>query len=114
MSNDLIEYKEDETDINDIISNEHYSILFFTASWCNPCKRIYPTLKEKYTNINNVNIYKINIDDNDKTSNKFNIKSVPFFLIFKNNIKLGEHKGTDMVKFARLLYDIIKNNNIKD
>ena len=70
--------------------------------------------KEKFTNINNVQIYKINIDDNDQTSNKFDVKSVPFFLIYKNNSKLGEHKGTDMVKFARLLYDIIKNNNIKD
>ena len=28
---------------------EQYILLFFTAKWCGPCKKIYPQLEDLYT-----------------------------------------------------------------
>jgi len=58
----------------------------FWAPWCGPCRIQGPIIdelshsidKEKYS------IYKLNIDENPTTAQKFNIMSIPSLLIFKN------------------------------
>ena len=42
------------------IDSDKYVLLFFTASWCGPCKRIYPQLEELAKKLNKdlIQIYK--------------------------------------------------------
>ncbi|MBW3002141.1 thioredoxin [Candidatus Woesearchaeota archaeon] len=54
------------------------------ASWCPPCKMMEPvmnSLEKQYEG--KVKVCKINIDKNPKTSDKFDIKGVPTFLLVK-------------------------------
>ena len=110
---DLIELDEEEDNIQYILDKHEYSLLYFTASWCGPCKKIYPTLCNINDKIQNVNIYKIDIDINDKLVSNNKIKSVPHFIFLNKNIMLGEYCGTDANSILKLINDNIKKNNIK-
>ena len=52
----------------------------FWAEWCGPCKLI-AIAREK---ADSVKIAKVNVDENQSLSSKFNIRAIPSLLFFKN------------------------------
>ena len=84
-------------------------LFYFTASWCGPCQRIYPMVKDLSEKISEkVSCYKISIDDDDNSEvcEKCQIKSVPTFILFKNRSSLGIINGGKLDELIQL----IKNN----
>ena len=66
-------------------------ILYFTASWCGPCKALAPRM-EKLSN--QINYRKIDIDSNQDLSMKYGIRSVPcLVLIDENGTELNRMVG---------------------
>ena len=55
----------------------------FWASWCPPCHTIKKILKKLEEEETGYKIYTLNTDRNLKTADRFNIKGLPCFLIFK-------------------------------
>ncbi|CAN0085028.1 unnamed protein product [Ectocarpus sp. 12 AP-2014] len=59
------------------------SVLYFTAKWCPPCRRIGPFLAELSEETPAVSFGKVDIDDNEEAAQMAHIKSVPTFKFFK-------------------------------
>ena len=57
----------------------------FWAEWCGPCKMIAPILDEiAKEKAGAVKVAKVNVDDNQSLSARFNIRAIPSLLLFKN------------------------------
>src|SRR6266849_4030947 len=57
----------------------------FWAEWCGPCKMIAPILDEiAKEKSGSVKVAKVNVDENQSLSARFNIRAIPSLLIFKN------------------------------
>jgi thioredoxin 1 len=56
----------------------------FWAEWCGPCKMIAPILDEiAKEKAGALKVAKVNVDDNQSLSARYNIKAIPTLLLFK-------------------------------
>jgi len=57
----------------------------FWAPWCGPCKMIAPILEEIDEDMSDqVQIVKLNVDDNQETAGKYGVMSIPTLIFFKD------------------------------
>lgn len=65
----------------------------FWAEWCGPCKMQLPVLEEISSEMTDVKICKVNVDENNELAIKFGIRSIPTMMIFKNGEKVDQLVG---------------------
>ena len=66
----------------------------FWASWCGPCKMAEPVLEELSEEYKDkVIIAKINVDENQKTSQAYDVMSIPTTILIKDGKELGRQIG---------------------
>lgn len=77
----------------------------FGAVWCGPCKRIAP-LYEKLADIYNMCVFlSVDVDEIEAISTRYNIKSLPTFIVCRNNTYSELMKGANPGK----LHELVKN-----
>ena len=85
----------DQTFDKDISTNDLPVVVDFGAEWCGPCKVLDPILEEiAVENKDKVKIYKMNIDENPMTPQKYGIRGIPTIMIFKNGELIGTKVGS--------------------
>lgn len=73
------------------MSEQNNKILYFSAKWCGPCKIVATHIEETKEKLKNyVNIQKVDIEEEQKLSEEYNIKSIPTFVFVQD----GEIKST--------------------
>jgi thioredoxin 1 len=66
----------------------------FWATWCNPCKMAEPVLEElSEAYQGKVGVSKLNVDENQATTMKFGVMSIPTTILFKDGKELGRQVG---------------------
>lgn len=68
-------------------------ILDFYAQWCAPCKAIAPILDELHNDFPDVQIDKIDIEENDEVAEYYNIRNIPTLLFFKDGVQVDKIVG---------------------
>ena len=75
----------DENFEKDISTQDVPVVVDFGAEWCGPCKQLDPILEEIASeNINSLKVFKINIDENPMTPQKFGVRGIPTLMLFKD------------------------------
>ena len=61
------------------------AVVDFWATWCGPCRMIAPILEQLSVEYaGKVRVAKLDVDTNQKTSTRFNVRSIPTLLFFKD------------------------------
>ena len=78
--------KLDESNFDrEVTQGDKPVIVDFWAEWCGPCKMIAPLLDEiAREKADAVKVAKVNVDENQSLSLKYNIRAIPALLFFKN------------------------------
>jgi thioredoxin 1 len=69
------------------------TVYYFTADWCQPCKRTRPIVEELSREQITAMFQVIDVDDNSTLANNFMIQSIPTFVLFEDGIEKNRITG---------------------
>ena len=74
-----------DADFDDFVKKYEKIVIDCWAPWCGPCRMVSPVIDELAKEMQGKIVFgKLNVDENQKTSIKHQIMSIPTMLIFKN------------------------------
>lgn len=76
-----------------VLNNDKLVIIDFFATWCVPCQMQTPILTEVDREGSEVEIFKVNVDENQETAIRYNITSVPTLIFIKNGSEIERQVG---------------------
>jgi thioredoxin 1 len=69
----------------EVIKSDKPVLIDFWAVWCGPCRMIAPIVEELANEYEGkIKVGKLDVDENQQTSIKFGVRSIPTLLIFKD------------------------------
>lgn len=89
----MIKHITADTFEKDVLENKKLILVDFFATWCGPCQMLAPVLEKISNERTDIEIVKVDIDENMETAIKYGIDVVPTLKLFKNGNIVNSLEG---------------------
>ena len=86
----MIKHYSKEEEFNEIIKNK--VLVDFYADWCGPCKMLAIEIEKVASEID-IDIVKVNVDEEEDIARKYGVMSIPTLILFENGQELKKTIG---------------------
>lgn len=83
---------KNKTEYQEVIS-QGKTLAYFTSNYCGPCNFTRPIIEKVATEVENVNFYKVILDDAPDVFAKCGVKNVPQIILYEHRIEIQRHVG---------------------
>ncbi len=73
-----------ETEFDTLLKSENLLVVDFTATWCGPCRVVAPLVEQLAQEHQDIKVVKIDVDQDKPLAKRYQVRSIPAVLIFKN------------------------------
>lgn len=84
-----------KTKLNAATKSSRLSVIYFTATWCGPCRQIAPVFSSLAGKYRKAVFLKVDIDKARDAATEYNVSSVPTFFFLKNGREIDKVVGAD-------------------
>lgn len=91
--------------LDEILKSDKPVLVDFWAAWCGPCKMMNPVIEQVKSNNENLEVVKVNVDEERELAVKYQIRSIPTLVLFKEGKPIWRNSG---VLNEQMLTDRIK------
>lgn len=70
------------------------TIYYFTANWCQPCKRTRPIVEQLNKEQTEAGFQIIDVDSAQDITKTFNVSSIPTFILFDDGVEIKREIGS--------------------
>lgn len=90
------------------INEKPLVLVDFFATWCGPCRMQAPILERVKEELGDqVEIYKLDVDENEQTAKQFGVMSIPTLILFKDGKEVAKNVG---LMSQEAVVDLINEN----
>ena len=89
----IITKEELNKKIEDSKTNNKILIIDFAAEWCGPCRALSPILDKLAEENQDIQVIKVNVDENADLSMEYGIRSIPAVYIYKEGKETAKFLG---------------------
>jgi thioredoxin 1 len=68
----------------DVLENQKVVLVDFWAEWCGPCRMVAPVLDEIAKETPNLEVVKVNVDEQPQLAMDYNVTGIPLLGVFKD------------------------------
>lgn len=90
MSVIKIEEKEFE---QKVLKSSRKVLVDFYADWCGPCKMLSPIIDQISNDVDDIDFFKINVDNAEEISRRYGVMSIPTLIVFENGNEVKKSVG---------------------
>ncbi len=80
-------------DFDQIVAQAKPVLIDFYADWCGPCQILSPIVEEVGSQMAEIDVVKLNVDNNFSLAERHGVLSIPTLVIFKEGKELARKTG---------------------
>ena len=77
----------------EVLQSDRTVLVDFWASWCGPCRALAPTIDEIAQEHGEIEVGKVNVDEEQELARQYRIMSIPTLLVFRNGEMVRREVG---------------------
>lgn len=77
----------------DEVRKSKAAVVDFSATWCGPCQMLVPILDELSGEVDSVDFYNVDVDENPDLAREFRIMNIPAVVALKDGQIVGQQIG---------------------
>lgn len=83
----------DETFEEEVLNSDKPVLIDFYANWCVPCRIFSPIVEEVAQENSNIKVVKVNVDESQEITTKYQVMSMPTLVVIKNGTEVTRSIG---------------------
>lgn len=84
-----------EANFDELVNGPKVTFVDFWAVWCGPCRTMEPVVERLAAKLGGaVNFGKLNVDEHSGIATRYEVQSIPTFMLFKNGRPIDAVIGT--------------------